>query len=207
MQQSKSTKSTGDTDYQQVQMDWKQYHSLILIRISSQKLIDRPTYRLDMGWRLNHRPYRDFQRLTKPTALGFAPGMHAFLDRLEDHFGRQPIQDWILRYDTVKSFYPSQYSNEFIWVSSWFTYSPFGTQYLFMKPDPLIDWSNPCPAELKGFMKQLNVEMQILFLTCLTCRVTKDDHAKSHSMTHGSQCSIWIDSLKSCTTSRTVISR
>jgi hypothetical protein len=43
--------------------------------------------------------------------------------------------------------------NEFIAVSAWFTYSPFGTQYLFMKPDPLIDWSNPCPAELKGFMK------------------------------------------------------
>ena len=48
-----------------------------------------------------------FSRLTKPTALGFAPGMHAFLDRLEAYLRGDPLPDWVLRYDAVKSFYPS----------------------------------------------------------------------------------------------------
>lgn len=48
-----------------------------------------------------------FSRLTKPTALGFAPGMHAFLDRLEAHLKGDPLPDWVLRYDAVKLFYPS----------------------------------------------------------------------------------------------------
>jgi hypothetical protein len=34
-----------------------------------------------------------FSRLTKPTALGFALGMHAFLDRLEAHLGGDPMPD------------------------------------------------------------------------------------------------------------------
>ncbi|HEX2243697.1 MAG TPA: hypothetical protein VHK27_10675, partial [Gammaproteobacteria bacterium] len=48
-----------------------------------------------------------FSRLTKPTALGFAPGMHAFLDRLEAQLKGEPLPDWILRYDAVKGYYHS----------------------------------------------------------------------------------------------------
>jgi hypothetical protein len=83
--------------------------------------------------------------------------MHAFLDRLEAHLGGDDMSDWVLGYEVVKSFYLSWYSIEFITVSAWFTYSPFGT-YLLMIPDLFIDWSNPCPVEPKGFMKWLNVE-------------------------------------------------
>jgi hypothetical protein len=48
-----------------------------------------------------------FSRLTKPTALGFAPGMHAFLDRLEAQLKGEPLPDWMLRYDAVKGYYHS----------------------------------------------------------------------------------------------------
>ncbi|MEM3159193.1 MAG: SRPBCC family protein [Nitrososphaera sp.] len=46
-------------------------------------------------------------RLTKPTGLGFAPGMHAFLDRLSAHLNREKLPDWQERYDAVKGSYPS----------------------------------------------------------------------------------------------------
>lgn len=36
-----------------------------------------------------------FSRLTKPTGLGFAPGMHVFLDRLEAHLGKEILLDWL----------------------------------------------------------------------------------------------------------------
>jgi hypothetical protein len=48
-----------------------------------------------------------FSRLTKPTSLGFAPGMHAFLDRLEAQLKGEPLPDWMLRYDAVKGYYHS----------------------------------------------------------------------------------------------------
>jgi uncharacterized protein YndB with AHSA1/START domain len=52
-----------------------------------------------------------FSRLTKPTALGFAPGMHAFLDRLEAQLKGEPLPDWMMRYDAVKGFYHSHHAN------------------------------------------------------------------------------------------------
>ncbi len=48
-----------------------------------------------------------FSRLTKPTSLGFAPGMHAFLDRLEAQLKGEPLPNWMLRYDAVKGYYHS----------------------------------------------------------------------------------------------------
>ena len=48
-----------------------------------------------------------FSRLTKPTGLGFAPGMHAFLDRLEAHLDQVTLPDWMERYAEVKKSYPS----------------------------------------------------------------------------------------------------
>lgn len=47
-------------------------------------------------------------RLTKATGLGFAPGMHAFLDRLAAHLqGEKKLPDWKERYDAVQGSYPS----------------------------------------------------------------------------------------------------
>jgi uncharacterized protein YndB with AHSA1/START domain len=47
-------------------------------------------------------------RLTKRTALGFAPGTHALLDRLEASLAAQPLPDWKARYDEVKAAYPGR---------------------------------------------------------------------------------------------------
>jgi hypothetical protein len=47
------------------------------------------------------------RRLTRGTAMGFAPGMHAFLDRLAAHLGHEKLPDWMERYDAVKGSYPS----------------------------------------------------------------------------------------------------
>jgi uncharacterized protein YndB with AHSA1/START domain len=45
-------------------------------------------------------------RLTQPTAVGFAPGTHALLDRLEAHLAAEKLPGWLQRYDDVKSGYP-----------------------------------------------------------------------------------------------------
>jgi uncharacterized protein YndB with AHSA1/START domain len=46
-------------------------------------------------------------RLTKLTALGFAPGMHAFLDRLAAQLDHRTLPDWVKTRDAVKEFYTS----------------------------------------------------------------------------------------------------
>lgn len=48
-----------------------------------------------------------FSRLAKSTGLGFAPGIHSFLDRLAAQLDRRPLPDWVKRYDEVKGLYPS----------------------------------------------------------------------------------------------------
>jgi uncharacterized protein YndB with AHSA1/START domain len=48
-----------------------------------------------------------FSRVTKPTALSFAPGMHAFLDRLAAQLDHRALPDWVKTRDAVKGFYPS----------------------------------------------------------------------------------------------------
>lgn len=45
--------------------------------------------------------------LTKPAALGFAPGTHALLDRLEAHLNGTPLPNWMMRYEEVRAGYPS----------------------------------------------------------------------------------------------------
>lgn len=55
--------------------------------------------------RLEHR------RLNRETALGFAPGTHAFLDRLEAQLSGQPLPNWQERYNEVAPTYPPS------WVS------------------------------------------------------------------------------------------
>lgn len=46
------------------------------------------------------------QRLTRATGVGFAPGMHAWLDRLEAHLDGAPLPDWWGRYQAVAAAYP-----------------------------------------------------------------------------------------------------
>ena len=48
----------------------------------------------------------EHRRLDTKTALGFAPGTHAFLDRLEAQLGRQPLPSWQERYAAVAPRYP-----------------------------------------------------------------------------------------------------
>ncbi len=50
--------------------------------------------------RLTHR------RLTRQTAIGFASGIHAFLDRLEDELDGAPLSDWGARVNEVRAQYP-----------------------------------------------------------------------------------------------------
>jgi len=47
------------------------------------------------------------RRLTRSTALGFAPGTHAFLDRLAAQLDHAPLPDWMKRYGEVKGGYPA----------------------------------------------------------------------------------------------------
>lgn len=54
------------------------------------------------------------RRLTKGTALGFAPGTHAFLDRLAAQLADEPLPDWMQRYSEVKHAYPA-------WTPDWRT--------------------------------------------------------------------------------------
>jgi uncharacterized protein YndB with AHSA1/START domain len=46
-------------------------------------------------------------KLSKPTALGFAPGTHVLLDRLEAQLAGAPLPAWQARYDDVKDLYPA----------------------------------------------------------------------------------------------------
>jgi uncharacterized protein YndB with AHSA1/START domain len=48
----------------------------------------------------------EHRKLHRETALGFAPGTHAFLDRLKAHLDRQPLPNWHKRYQEVAPGYP-----------------------------------------------------------------------------------------------------
>lgn len=53
----------------------------------------------------------EHRKLNRETALGFAPGTHAFIDRLAARLDHQPMPDWQKRYQEVASGYPPS------WVS------------------------------------------------------------------------------------------
>src|SRR2546422_10619519 len=53
----------------------------------------------------------EHRKLNRETALGFAPGTHAFMDRLQAQLNRQPLPSWQERYQQVASRYPPS------WVS------------------------------------------------------------------------------------------
>lgn len=56
--------------------------------------------------RLTHR------RLTRPTAGGFAPGTHAFLDRLAAFLRGDPVPEWTQRYAAVQGQYRPHQSGQ-----------------------------------------------------------------------------------------------
>ena len=48
-----------------------------------------------------------YRRVTKPTASGFLPGLHALLDRLEAQLDERPLPDWHSRFNELLSQYPA----------------------------------------------------------------------------------------------------
>ena len=46
-----------------------------------------------------------FRRLTRGTAMGFAPGMHAFLDRLEAQLDGKSVPEWLSRVAELRRHY------------------------------------------------------------------------------------------------------
>jgi uncharacterized protein YndB with AHSA1/START domain len=48
-----------------------------------------------------------YRRITTPTASGFLPGLHAFLDRLEAQLDGQPLPDWLNRFNELLAHYPA----------------------------------------------------------------------------------------------------
>jgi uncharacterized protein YndB with AHSA1/START domain len=46
-----------------------------------------------------------YNRLTKSTSLRFAPGTHAYLDRLEASLNNEALPDWMQRFAAVKELY------------------------------------------------------------------------------------------------------
>jgi uncharacterized protein YndB with AHSA1/START domain len=47
-----------------------------------------------------------YRRITKQTARGFLPGLHAYLDRLEAQLDGRAIPDWIERFEELTEEYP-----------------------------------------------------------------------------------------------------
>jgi uncharacterized protein YndB with AHSA1/START domain len=52
------------------------------------------------------RLYVTYRKITRRTAPGFLPGLHAFLDRLEAQLGGRPLPDWTTRFAELRSEYP-----------------------------------------------------------------------------------------------------
>ena len=48
-----------------------------------------------------------YRRITKEVATGFAPGSHALLDRLAAQLDKQPLPDWMARFNAVRHLYPA----------------------------------------------------------------------------------------------------
>jgi uncharacterized protein YndB with AHSA1/START domain len=47
-----------------------------------------------------------YRRITRQTAVGFLPGVHAFLDRLEAQLDGRPLPDWLERFAAHRTEYP-----------------------------------------------------------------------------------------------------
>lgn len=63
----------------------------------------------DGGGTVLHLEHR---KLNAQTALGFAPGSHAFLDRLEAQLAEMPLPNWQERYTLVAPRYPPSWASK-----------------------------------------------------------------------------------------------
>ena len=70
---------------------------------SGEDAVIRWELRRDGGGTILHLEHR---RLNRETALGFAPGTHAFIDRLEAQLSGRPLPSWQERYQKVAPQYP-----------------------------------------------------------------------------------------------------
>ena len=52
-----------------------------------------------------------YRRLTRQTAGGFLPGLHAFLDRLDAQLDGRPAPDWATRFAVLRTEYPEWSGN------------------------------------------------------------------------------------------------
>jgi uncharacterized protein YndB with AHSA1/START domain len=52
-----------------------------------------------------------YRRITKQTARGFLPGLHAFLDRLEAQLDGNALPDWVRRFGELRAAYPEWSGN------------------------------------------------------------------------------------------------
>jgi uncharacterized protein YndB with AHSA1/START domain len=48
-----------------------------------------------------------YRRITKQTAPGLLPGLHALLDRLEAQLDKRPLPDWLTRFNELLPDYPA----------------------------------------------------------------------------------------------------
>jgi hypothetical protein len=46
-----------------------------------------------------------YRRITKQTAKGFLPGLHAYLDRLEAQLDGRALPDWLVRFGELRADY------------------------------------------------------------------------------------------------------
>ena len=46
-----------------------------------------------------------YRRITKQTARGFLPGLHAYLDRLEAQLDNRALPDWLIRFEELRTEY------------------------------------------------------------------------------------------------------
>jgi uncharacterized protein YndB with AHSA1/START domain len=53
------------------------------------------------------RLFVTYRKITRRSAPGFLPGLHAFLDRLEAQLGRRPLPDFVARFDELRAEYPA----------------------------------------------------------------------------------------------------
>jgi uncharacterized protein YndB with AHSA1/START domain len=48
-----------------------------------------------------------YRKITRRSAPGFLPGLHAFLDRLEAQLDRRPLPDFVARFEALRAEYPA----------------------------------------------------------------------------------------------------
>jgi len=68
---------------------------------------ERAIFRYELSARADGTDlYVCYRRVTRQTARGFLPGLHAFLDRLEAQLAGTALPDWLERFTELRASYP-----------------------------------------------------------------------------------------------------